>query len=61
MYAEGGLPLVSLTNVYQIEHILEVEEREMLAAIYAVKQIARERKQVPVLLCDLVETSEIDT
>ena len=60
MRAEGGLPLVSLANAYQIEHILEVKEREVLAAVHAVEQIARERERVPVLLRDLVETTIVD-
>jgi len=58
---EGGFPLVASCDVNIVVASTEVELGIDLRISQLVKEVDDEWDQVPILLCDLVEVSEVDT
>src|SRR5882724_9732130 len=61
MRSEGCLPLVAHCNVNIVVASMEVELGVDLHTAQLVKEVGDERNWVPILLCDLVEVSEVHT
>ena len=57
---ERSLPLVALTDAYEVERTLEVDDGEDVAALDAVENVVDERKGIRVLLGDCVEAAVVD-
>ena len=60
MRAECSLPLVSVADTDEVEGILQVNDREELAALNAVEEVVNERERVAVLLGDGIEATVVD-
>jgi hypothetical protein len=58
---ESRLPLVSFTNSYPIIYILEIQLCEDLGFSEPVKGLINKRKRMPILDCDLIKSTIIDT
>ena len=61
MHLEGCLPLVAHCNANIVVASMEVELGVDLRAAQLVEEVGNEWNWVPILPCDLVEVSEVDT
>src|SRR5882724_8885413 len=60
-HSEGHIPLVACCDTIIVVASMEVKLGVDLHAAQLVKEVGDERDWVPILLCDLVEVSEVDT
>lgn len=61
MCAERSLPLITLPDADQVEHILQVKDREDATTLDTIEQVIKEWQGVAIFLGDRVETPVVDT
>ena len=58
--SEGGFPFVTFTDLNEVVGVSEINFGEYLSLSRTVKEVSHSGEQVAILLCNLLEPSEVD-